>query len=129
MQLFCKLWRFSQVTKGLNNTYLLLPMKKTLLFGFGMLVISTTAFSQSTSQTTQSNGVVVHEAIGVEGKVEQTTPQTIARTMDDWSSAECIDAMAFLNLKLAEAADLEKPRYLEQKALLQERIDSLKTTH
>lgn len=47
MQLFCKLSRFSAVTKRLNNTYLLLPMKKTLLFCVGVFVISTTALSQN----------------------------------------------------------------------------------
>lgn len=47
MQLFCKLSRFSAVTKQLNNTYLLLPMKKTLLFCAGLFVISTTALSQN----------------------------------------------------------------------------------
>ncbi len=104
-------------------------MKKTLLVWCGCCALSISASAQNASQTTQPNGVVVHESIGVEGKVEQTTPVTIVRTIDDWSLAECIDAMTFVDIKLIEASDEDKPRYLEQKAVIQKRIDSLNPTH
>lgn len=103
-------------------------MKKLILFG--LCVCSLPALCHSQSNTTQlPNGVIVHQAQGVEGVVEQTKAEpSKVRTMQDWSLAECIDALSFLEMKLNEATGKNQEYYLNEKELLLKRINQLKTT-
>lgn len=92
----------------------------TNVFAFASFV----AFSQST----QSNGVVVHEASGVEVKMEPTTIITpVVRTINDWTLPECIDALNFLELKKAEVGPDEQVTYQVQQQLINDRIRVLKS--
>lgn len=78
------------------------------------------------AQTTQSNGVVVNEAIGVEGKVlPLTNNQSIKRSINDWNLAECIDALHFLELKINEVSAEESNAYVDQVELIRARIKQL----
>lgn len=89
------------------------------------MLYSVFGFSQST--TTQSNGVVVHQAQGVETpKVNPSTGST-PRSIEQWSLAECIDALSFLEMKLEEAYTAEdKEKYTVQRDQLLLRINELK---
>lgn len=103
-------------------------MKKLILFGLSVCTMHTLGHSQS--NTTQlPNGVIVHQAQGVEGVIEQTKTEPVkVRTMQDWSLAECIDALPYLEMKLNEATDKDREYYLNEKELLLKRIDQLKST-
>lgn len=97
-----------------------------------MKLLLTGAFAFATlitfSQTVQSNGVVVHEALGIEGKVEVAPPSvTVVRTINDWSLAECIDAVQVLEMKKAEAPVEQRVIYDNQLSLINERIHALKS--
>ncbi len=80
------------------------------------------------AQTTQPNGVIVNEAIGVEGKIlPQTKIESVTRTINDWNLAECIDALHVLELKINEASTEEKISYSNQIELIKERMKELET--
>ncbi len=81
------------------------------------------------AQTTASNGVVVHEALGVEGKVVQQAAPTSERIpISQWSLPACEDAVNILNNKLMLVPDEEKPFYQEQLNEVNKRITELKST-
>lgn len=104
-------------------------MKKLILFGLSVCAMHTLGHSQS--NTTQlPNGVIVHQAQGVEGIVEQTKTEPVkVRTMQDWNLPECIDALAHVEMKLNEAALTDREYYLNEKALIQKRINELKSSN
>lgn len=88
-----------------------------------------TGHSQSNTINKLPNGVVVHQAQGVEGVVETEKNDTLnIRTMQDWNLAECMDALPHLEMKLNEAAGSDRTYYLREKELLLNRIDQLKST-
>ena len=92
----------------------------------GICVVPFTGSSQ-TNTTQLPNGVVVHQAQGVEGLTEKKSEQPIVRTMETWTLAECIDALPYLEIKLSEATNEEdKQRYQTQKVALEKRIAELK---
>lgn len=101
-------------------------MKRLILFGLSVCAIHTSGHSQS--NTTQlPNGVIVHQAQGVEGVVEpaKTEPANV-RTIQDWNLPECIEALAHTELKLAEASESDRERYLIVKAQITQRMNELK---
>lgn len=104
-------------------------MKRILLFGLFVYALHTSGHSQS--NTTQlPNGVIVHQAQGVEGIVEPVKNEPVKpRTIQDWSLAECIDALAFVTIKLNESPDADRARYLDTKAQIEQRMNELKSTH
>lgn len=102
-------------------------MKKSILVCLVVWSLPVIGHSQ-TNSTQLPNGVVVHESVGVEGVVVKSENQVTTRSVDDWNLAECIDAMRFIDLKLAESDDTEKEKYRSAKLLLQKRIDFLTTT-
>lgn len=84
-------------------------MKKHLLLISGFLLYSVFGYSQTS--TTLSNGVIVHEAQGVEGSQKQSEKVSNVRTINDWSLAECIDAEPYFYNKLTTAASEEDKQY------------------
>jgi hypothetical protein len=101
-------------------------MKKILLFGIAILPV----LCRAQSNTTQlPNGVIVHQAHGVEGVVEPVKNEPVKiRTFQDWTIPECIDALPFLEIKLNEALPTDRERYLHEKELLVNRINELKSS-
>ncbi len=98
------------------------------LIFIGLFVCASQTLGHSQTNTTQlPNGVVVHQAQGVEGvQKPKVIEQTPVRTMQDWTLPECIDALTHLEMKLNEAAPSEKTYYLEEKVKLTQRINELK---
>lgn len=101
-------------------------MKKVFLFGITILPV----LCQAQSNTTQlPNGVVVHQAQGVESAADPIVNQPVkTRTIQDWTLPECIDALPFLEIKLNEALPTDRERYLHEKELLVKRINELKSS-
>ena len=103
-------------------------MKKLILFGLYVCALPTICHSQS--NTTQlPNGVIVHQAQGVEGLVEPEKVEPVqVRTLQDWTLPQCIDALSFVMMKLDEASsESDRERYLNEKALITKRINELKS--
>ncbi|TSJ45611.1 hypothetical protein [Fluviicola chungangensis] len=102
-------------------------MKKIILFGLSVCAIHT--FGHSQTNTTQlPNGVVVHQAQGVEGTPQATKQEPMhVRTLQDWTLPECIDALAHTEMKLNEASEQERARYLSEKGRIVQRINELKS--
>jgi len=102
-------------------------MKKLILFGLSVCAVHTLSHSQI--NTTQlSNGVVVHQAQGVEGTTESKKQQPLrVRTLQDWTLPECIDALVHTEMKLNEASEQDRERYLTEKARIVQRINELKS--
>jgi hypothetical protein len=101
-------------------------MRKLILLGLYVCASHTLCHSQS--NTTQlPNGVIVHQAQGVEKipELQQNEPVRV-RTVLDWSLPECIDALAHTELKLAGATEADRERYLAEKTRIIERINELK---
>lgn len=98
------------------------------LIFIGLFVCASHTLCHSQSNTTQlPNGVVVHQAQGVEGAQKlKVTEEVRVRTMLDWTLPECIDALAHLEMKLNEAAPADRTYYLEEKVKLTQRINELK---
>lgn len=112
-------------------------MKKRAIF-FLFLCGTGTSFAQSTAQTkqvsTSQNGVVVHESAGVEGFYTPPGPQVTVRTIDDWSLAECIDALKAVDDKLStlgysEEDQASRTTYLAEKQKIEARKEQLLTNH
>lgn len=105
-------------------------MKKSILFG--LCVCSLPALCHSQSNTTQlPNGVIVHQAQGVEGAQDskKIEPARI-RTIQDWTLPQCIDALSFVMIKLNEASsESDRERYLNEKAQINQRINELKSSN
>jgi hypothetical protein len=101
-------------------------MKKGFLFGIVVLP----ALCQAQSNTTQlPNGVVVHQAQGVESITAPVKNQPVKiRSVEDWTLSECMDALPFLEIKLNEALPTDRERYLHEKELLVKRINELKSS-
>lgn len=101
-------------------------MKKQLLLISGFLLYS--VFSYSQTSTTQPNGVIVHEAQGVEGSQKQSEKVPNVRTINDWSLAECIDAEPYFYNKLTTAASEDDKKYYNaQVEMLRKRKAELMT--
>ncbi len=95
-------------------------MKKHVLLISGISLLSVVGYTQT--PTTQANGVIVHQAQGVETPSKSNSSQTTVRTILDWSLAECIDAEPYFYGKLQNAVTEEdKKYYSEQIAILQKR--------
>ena len=90
----------------------------------GFLLLSVVSYSQT---TTQSNGVIVHQAEGVEGTPEKKSEQPVIRTMETWSLAECMEMLPYLESKISTATEEDKQRYMTQKVALDKRIAELKS--
>lgn len=103
-------------------------MKKIILFG--IVVCGLPALCHSQSKTTQlPNGVIVHQAQGVEGVVEPVKNEPVkTRTIQDLTLSECIDALPILEIKLNEASPSDRERYMREKELLVKRMNELKSS-
>lgn len=96
-----------------------------------MKLLLTGALSMSlfalSAQTTQSNGVVVNEAIGVEGKV--VSQPTIATSeivpISKWTIEACLDAKNILAVKMKSATEESMPIYQDQLLQINDRIKEL----
>lgn len=100
-------------------------MKKGFLFGIAVLP----ALCHAQSNATQlPNGVVVHQAQGVENTTVPVKNEPVKiRTIQDWNLSECMDALAHTEMKLKDASDVDRERYLNGKALIVKRISELKS--
>jgi len=95
-------------------------MKKQLLLISGISLLSVVGYSQT--QVIQSNGVIVHQAQGVETPSKNISSEPIVRTITSWSLSECLDAEPYFSSKLQNAVtDEDKKYYTDQLALLQKR--------
>jgi hypothetical protein len=102
-------------------------MKKQLLWISGISLVS--VFSYSQTSVTQPNGVIVHQAQGVEAPLKSDPSQPIVKTINEWSLAECLDAEPYFYNKLQNAAtEEEKNYYSDQVAILQKRKAELTKT-
>jgi len=108
-------------------------MKKTCaLLVFAVLPGIFYAQQEQRQVSTQPNGVIVHESSGNEGFI-QPSPQgqeAKARTISDWTLAECIDATRVIDEKLLYLTDSaedrqQKAAYLAYRQQLTERKDYL----
>lgn len=105
-------------------------MKKLILFG--ICVWALPALCHSQSNTTQlPNGVIVHQAQGVEGVQEPKKIEPVQiRKIQDWTLPQCIDALSFVMMKLNEASsDLDRERYLNDRDQINQRINELKSAN
>ncbi len=104
-------------------------MKKIVILGLCICASSIYGHSQSTTNQLP-NGVVVHSAQGVEGTVSTgSTEHVKVRTIQDWTLAECIDALPFVMMKLNEASESDRERYLIEKTKIDQRIVELKSSN
>lgn len=103
-------------------------MRKFLTITFVSFLVPLSGSSQTTTKT-QPNGVVVHLASGVENTPVQSPESPKVRTMDDWSLAECIDALHALDIKLNEASDEDRSYYEGEREKLVARITLLKNAN
>ena len=104
-------------------------MKKIVILGLYASIVPLAGHSQ-TSTTQLPNGVIVHQAQGVEGTPETKKEEPVRiSTMLDWSLPECIDALAHTEMKLNEAVESDRERYLIEKARLVQRINELKASN
>ncbi len=76
---------------------------------------------------TLPNGVVVHDAIGVEGCVKPSKNEVKTTTIQDWNLAQCIDALSVLEIKYAASNTKEKVDYDLYRKKIEARITFLKT--
>lgn len=104
-------------------------MRKIILLGLYAPFLPLAGHSQ-TITIQLPNGVIIHQAQGVEETPETKKEEPVhVRTMLDWSLPECIDALAHTEMKLNEAAETDRERYLIEKAKLVQRINELKGTN
>lgn len=101
-------------------------MRKMISLCLGICIVPFTGSSQ-TNTTQLPNGVVVHQAEGVEGTPEKKSDQPVIRTMETWTLAECMDMLPYLESKISTATEEDKQRYLAQKVALDKRIAELKS--
>ncbi|WP_300665901.1 hypothetical protein [Fluviicola sp.] len=101
------------------------------LIFIGLFVCASHTLGHSQTNTTQlPNGVVVHQAQGVEGAQKpKVIEQVPVRTMQDWTLPECIDALTYVEMKLNEAASSQREYYLNEKTRITQRINELKGSH
>ncbi|MNE38833.1 hypothetical protein D3C87_02940 [compost metagenome] len=94
----------------------------------GLFVCASHTLCHSQSNTTQlPNGVIVHQAQGVEKTPESKTIEPVrVRTIQDWNLPECIEALSHVSIKLNEAAPSEREYYLNEQARITQRINELK---
>lgn len=95
-----------------------LPLSVLLLFG-------TYAVSYGQEQTTTlENGVVVHQAVGMEGSVQNQTTTTAAhsRTVNDWNLSECLETLEIINQKCQQITTEECNAYAPLILNIQQRI-------
>lgn len=129
MQLFKNTLRFPRdIAETTINLLFYCKMRKFILLGLCASILPLAGHSQK--NTTQlPNGVVVHQAQGVEETPELKKEEPVrVRTLLDWTLPECIDALAHTEMKLSEATEQDRERYLVEKARLVQRIQELKAT-
>jgi hypothetical protein len=97
-------------------------------FTFSLLVFNSSA--QEPVLKTESNGVVVHQATGVEGIVLTTTETPVQiNSIDNWSIEQCEEVINYIKIKSKEGCSKkESEAYLEQLHMLEERVKVLKLT-
>ncbi|WP_343634478.1 hypothetical protein [Fluviicola sp.] len=104
-------------------------MRKIILLGLYASFVSLAGHSQ-TNTTQLPNGVIVHQAQGVEKTPEaKNEKQVHVRTLQDLTLPECIDALADTEMKLNEASEADRERYLAEKARIVQRINELKAVN
>jgi hypothetical protein len=103
-------------------------MRKGILLGLYVCASHTLGHSQS--NTTQlPNGVIVHQAEGIESTSEpKKIEQVHNRTIEDLNLPECIEALSQVSIKLNEASESDREYYLSEKNKLTKRINELKST-
>lgn len=125
---------------SLLNALLVMKKKSTTtvqrigIMGALCLSFFNNGFSQNATSTgaiptkTMSNGVIVHEAVGVEGiVVESAEPVQKSLSISDWSESMCIETLDIFRLKVQEPiTEEEKQNYIEQVKLIEERLLILK---
>jgi site-specific recombinase len=107
-------------------------MKKILL---RVLMVSPFIFShqdlkaQGAVVKTESNGVVIYQATGVEGIVTTTTETPVQeRGFDHWTIEQCEEVIAYIKVKSQEGCSTKEAEvYAEQLRQLEERIKTLKS--
>lgn len=103
-------------------------MRKFFTLTFVAFLVPLTGSSQTTTETLP-NGVLVHQANGVANTPVQSLEIPKMRTMEDWSLAECVDALRAVEIKLNEASDEDRPYYEGEKEKLVARIALLKNVN
>lgn len=103
-------------------------MRKGIFLGLCVCASHTLVHSQS--NTTQlPNGVIVHQAKGVENTPESKQIEAVhLRTIEDWNLPECMEALSEVSIKLNEASESDREYYLSEKNKLTKRINELKST-
>lgn len=113
-------------------------MKRELLLVFLFVGGTYSLYAQQTAQLklvrTEPNGVQVFESTGVEKNQISETVNPPSRSMNDWNKEECENALYFINLKIdkmkeTEGNELLIQDYEAQKARINERMNSLISTH
>lgn len=76
------------------------------------------------STKTLPNGIVIHEAVGVEGKVTQTTETpVIANNIENWNADQIKEVIEYIQVKIKEnCSTKEYVNYEEQLKSLEERL-------
>jgi hypothetical protein len=92
-----------------------------------LIFLGTSILSYSQEQTiTLENGVVVHQAVGMEGNVQnQTFPTTPARSVNEWNLAECLETLTIIDEKCQQISVEECNAYGPLILSIQQRIEVL----
>jgi hypothetical protein len=90
--------------------------------------ISMFGYSQTSNSTisVQSNGVIVHQAAGVESVSAPSVSTVQHRGVIDWNWAECIDALRLIDMKCTQLSAEECNRYADQRKAIELRMTELK---
>jgi len=112
---------FIWFTKCTHTERILLRMKSILSIFF---VAGISAHSYCQEQTiTLENGVIVHQAVGMEGTVQnQTTSSAQTRTVNDWNLSECLETLEIINQKCEQISSEECNAYAPLIQSIQHRI-------
>lgn len=96
-----------------------------LATGISMFGYSQTSNS-AISISVQSNGVIVHQAAGVESVSAPSVSTVQHRGVIDWNWAECIDALRLIDMKCTQLSAEECNRYADQRKAIELRMTELK---
>lgn len=107
--------------KHLTNT----TTMKTLLLATTFFVSGQFLYAQESTKTLE-NGVIVHSSQGMEGPAT-TVPATSnqQRSISDWNLAECLDALAIIDLKCHQITPEECLVYAPYIQEINQRIQTL----
>lgn len=100
-----------------------------VFFTFSISLLSFISVAQSTVVNTETNGVVVYEATGVEGVVLVTTETPLkAKITEGWSLDQLKEMIVYIRLKMDEVTNTESALYYQdQLTLIEHRIKELES--